>query len=140
LQTLTEAQREKLFSGLTTFYRERAQKIVGGGNIQSMNMEEAVTTSGYILKKLSYYFPLVLIIEDIHVLKGELSFYALRHLQAIIEHVPVLVLYISRPSEEKSLKQFHQQVLKEGCINILVEGLGQNDVKALLANYHVSVS
>ena len=110
LQTLTEQQREKLFSGLTSFYQERAKKIVGGGNVQSMDMEEAITTAGYILKQLSKYFPLVVIIEDIHVLKGEMSFYALRHLQAIMEQVPILTIFISRPSEEKYLKQFQEHV------------------------------
>ena len=132
LQTLTEQQREKLFSKLTSFYQEHARRIVGGGNVQSMDMEEAITTAGYILKRLSFYFPLVVIIEDIHVLKGEMSFYALRHLQAIVEHIPMMFLFVSRPSEEKELKEFCKQTLNEGAKKLSLEELKRKDIKQLL--------
>ena len=133
LQTLSEEQRNKLFSGLTPFYHERAKKIVGGGSVQSMDMEEAITTTGYILKQLSKYFPLVVIVEDLHVLKGEMSFHALRHLLAIVEHVPILTIFISRPSDEKYFHEFQNLVLKEGCKKYNIENLRDVDIQSLAA-------
>ena len=132
LQALTTKQQEALFGNLTLFYQERARKIVAGESVQGMGMEETMSTVGYILKQLSKHFPLVVIIEDLHLLKGEVSFYALRNLQAILEHVPLMMVYISRPSEEKYFRQYQQQAIEERCTKCELESLRYEEVEKLI--------